>query len=55
METNLALKVCKEPSILYFVLNTHLYPISLEPRGKSIRTHVLLDNIEFISSFTASF
>jgi hypothetical protein len=30
METNLALKVCKEPSILYFVLNTHLYPISLD-------------------------
>jgi hypothetical protein len=55
MATNLALKVCIEPSILYFLLYTYLYPISLEPRGKSTKTHVLLDNIEFISSFTACF
>jgi hypothetical protein len=41
--------------VLYFLLNTHLHPISLEPGGKSTRTQVLLDNIESISSFTTYF
>ena len=53
--TNLVLKVCIDPLVIYFLLNTHLQPIGFEPVGRSTRTQVLLDNIESISSFTASF
>ena len=41
--------------MLYFLLNTHLHHIGIEPRGKSTRTQVLLDNIKSISSFTTFF
>ena len=55
LATNLALKVCNDPSELYFFRNTHLLPIGFDPLGKSTKTHVLLNIIESISSFTASF
>jgi hypothetical protein len=42
-------------SVLYFLLNTHLHSIDLEPGGKSTRIQVLLDNIESISLFIAYF
>lgn len=54
LATNLELKVCIDPSVWYFLLNTHLYPISLESRGKVVRTHALLYNHESISLSIAS-
>ena len=52
---NLTLKVYNDPSKLYFLLNTHLHPMGLEPAGRSTNTHLLLDIMESISSLTASF
>ncbi|XAR49029.1 hypothetical protein NMG60_11032051 [Bertholletia excelsa] len=32
--------MCQKPFVLYFILNTHLQPISSEPEGRSTKTHI---------------
>ena len=53
--TSLTLYLSIVPSGLSFFLKTHLQPIVLQPGGKSTNAKVLLDNNDYISSFTVSF
>ena len=52
--TNLTLKICIDPSILYFHVNTYLQPISFDFLGKSTEIQVWFDIIESISSLITS-
>lgn len=49
--TSLALYRATEPSKFLFILNSHLHPTGIPPRGE-VRHHVLLRDRTFISSFT---
>lgn len=55
LTTNLALKVCIDLFVMYFLLNTRLYLIDFDPKGKFTRIQILLNNIESVSSSIASF
>ena len=54
LTNNLALNVCIDHSVLYFLLNTHLFFIGFDLVGRSTKIHVWFDIIELISSFTVS-
>ncbi|KAK9168906.1 hypothetical protein Syun_001046 [Stephania yunnanensis] len=43
------------PNESFFVLKIHLHPIALAPLGNSTRSQTSFDDIEFISSFIASY
>ena len=54
LATNLALNVYIDSSVLYFLLNTHLFFIGFNHVGRSTKIHIRFDIIESISPFTAS-